>query len=119
MERPTIETTLEDSGARVILYDKFTYGDFNLIQEKVLEGINIDLSNPEVKNVSNLSGKSALEMNKLSMRLLIKEVFINEEKVNDIDTFIYNLSITDGGFLTKKVEEIGQRSNLTPTAKKK
>ncbi len=129
MDRQTTTITLPDSSAVVTLYAQFTYGDFRLIQKKMLETVKIDLSGVDSgsdgkdlmrSGLKEVPGTIAFDEQELTLTLLIKSVVASDgTSINDINQFIYNISMTDGNFLQAKVEEISKTSSLSSENKKK
>ena len=117
--RQTIDLVLPESEAKVVLYDKFTHGDSIRVQKLILEHVKLDPAKGEKHEIGEIPGGVAIEMNELSIKLLIKEATLEGVLVTDIDQFIYDLSQEHGSLLTEKVSEISSSSQLTPEIKKK
>ena len=124
--RPTIEFTLPDSQARVVMYSFFRGGDYRELQKELLKTIQIDINpareskNVEDAKIDKVSGSITLQQEELALRYLIKEIIkVGGEKVVDIADFVYNCSIEDNEFVYDKADEVTRKSRLSAESKKK
>jgi hypothetical protein len=127
MDRPTVELLLPETKAKVTLYQFVSNGQFKEIQAMFVSGVNVDLSSAgdEDKNVLAEGMKSvpasiAFDQQKLLAKFLIKQINLEDgTPVENMEQFVYDLSIADGQVLDEKINEIQESSNLSMKAKKK
>ena len=131
MERPTIELLLPISGARVVLYQYMTTGQFRDLQKALVKDVQFDLSkldpnekdqektakSVEIKSISPVIG---YEQEEMVLKFLVKEIIAKEgNTITDITAFVYDLPRSDGDLLYKKINELENKSSLSEEAKKK
>ena len=131
MERPTIELLLPISGARVVLYQYMTTGQFRDLQKALVKDVQFDLSkldpnekdqektakSVEIKSISPVIG---YEQEEMVLKFLVKEIIAKEgNTITDITAFVYDLPRSDGDLLYKKINELENQSSLSEEAKKK
>lgn len=119
MERPTKQITLPDSGALVTLYESLTYGDYRKIQRALTDSVKISYNEGEKPRVDEIPASIMMDQSEMTVKFLVKEVTLDKVIVNDLDKFIYDLSINDGDLLYKTVEELTGGSVLSKEDKKK
>lgn len=131
MDRLTIELVLPESGAKIILYQHLTGGQYRDIQKGLFKDIKVNVSN--VKGDKEEAGKAIskellkeipasllFEQSELTLLFLIKEIFDKDNlKVEDVKSFVYNLSQKDSDTLYNKVDELEASSTLSEEVKKK
>jgi len=125
MERPTIEITLPDSGARVVLNKNLTNGEYRQIQKGLVKHIKINPNqvDPDKEgsgiDIGEIPAELAFEQQDLALKYLVKEVWIGENQITDVDKFVFDLSLEDGEVLYNKINELDASSKLSKEAKKK
>lgn len=126
-ERTTIELSLPDSGATVFMYETLTIGDSRKIQRTMMSEIKMDIT-ADVEGGDNkgsvtsdkISGAIVMDQQEAVLKLLIHKIVDKDGKtVENIEDFIYNLSLKDGRLVYKKVEDIDAGSTLSVSDKKK
>lgn len=124
MERTQVEIVLPDSKARVVLFSNLTNGQFRELQRMILHKTVVKLSDGEdaVKSMmdSGVSGDLFIEQQDYLVRSLINEIYDDGgTKIDNVEAFIYELSIKDGQELYNKVSELTTDSTLDKETKKK
>lgn len=119
MERETTEIILPRSGAKVVLYNWLSNGQYTEIQKKTLEAVKMNFTDLENPKIEEFSSQFAIDANAMTIQFLIKEVFLKTgEKVEDVAKFVYDISKSDGDVLREKVQELSQSSTLSDEQKK-
>jgi len=120
MERATTEITLPESKAKVVLYSYLTGGEFRDIQRRLADKVAIQVEDGKVRELQGMQASMMIDEADFTVDFLVKEIFTADgAKVEDVKTFIYNLSIDDNKFIFDKAGEISAASTLSKEAKKK
>lgn len=117
MNRQTIDIELPDSRARVSLYEYLTNGESRSIKRIALSSFRYEVKGGE--SVQNFPAEVTLDMQDKALSFLIKEIYIGDIKIEDVSSFVNDLTENDGRILYDKVDEITKASTLSPEQKKK
>lgn len=119
MERTTIEITLPDSQAVVTMYENLTSGEYRKMQSIFLSKMQMNVQDAGADLNSKVDASVSLEMQDFTLKCLIKSVVLDGDAIEDIDKFLYDLSIDDGNTLYNKADELTNKSTLNKEQKKK
>lgn len=118
-DRPTVEVILPRTGARVVLYEFLLNREMREVKKKLLSQAKVTVSeNKEVK-MDDFDPSITVDMQDMTIKLLIKEAYLDGVQVEDVVAFVDNLPSDDGDVLYSQADEITRGSKLTQEKKKK
>lgn len=125
MDRPTDELVLPNSQAKLVFYQKLQLFESRQVQKKLLEYMKIKVTDDAeemekaIKDLT-LPASAMLELQEVALGFLLKEIYAQDgTKVTNHREFLNGLDETDADALFAKIDQLTNKSNLSPEAKKK
>lgn len=124
MDRATLEITLPNCKARLVVYERLTNWQFRQLTKASIGdyAVDVDMKTRKMNELTNMQFKVAteLDLQDMAVEFLLKEAYLSDgSKVENLVEFYHDIDPEDGQYFIEEVNKITGKSQLSAEDKKK